>query len=72
MNRWILIFIIVVASLGGCMGEKGKELFETARFEEQQHNLPHARQLYEELVVKYPGSEYASRGAARLREIQGK
>jgi outer membrane protein assembly factor BamD (BamD/ComL family) len=73
MNRTILIFMMVcMAALAGCTGDKGKELFDTAQFEEQQRNNEHARQLYEEIVKKYPGSEFATKAAERLQAIKGK
>lgn len=73
MNRWILIFMTVcMAALGGCAGDKGKELYDTAQFEEKQRNNEHARQLYEEIVKKYPGTEFAAKAAERLQVIKGK
>jgi outer membrane protein assembly factor BamD (BamD/ComL family) len=67
MNRWILIFMMVcMAALGGCTGDKGKQLYDTAQFEEKQRNNEHARQLYEELVKKYPGTEFAAKATERL------
>jgi outer membrane protein assembly factor BamD (BamD/ComL family) len=54
----------------GCSGDNAKELFETAQLEERQHNPSHARQLYEELVQKYPQTEYAKRAEQRLRELK--
>ena len=36
-----------------CSGEKAKELLETAELEERQHNVAHAKQLYENLVRLY-------------------
>ena len=72
MNRLVLILVMSLcsAALAGCSGEKGKELYETAQFEEKQHNVEHARQLYDELVKKYPGAEYALKGAERLQVIK--
>ena len=56
---------------GGCTGgEKGKELFETAQFEEKQNNRPHAIQLYEELVAKYPDSELAKKAQECLSVLK--
>lgn len=73
MERTILIFMMVcLATLGGCTGDKGKELYATAQFEEKQRNNEHARQLYEEILKKYPGSEVAARAAERLQAISGK
>lgn len=60
---------LLVLSLAGCAGEKGKEQFETAQFEEKQGNREHAVKLYNEIVQKYPGSENARKAEARLVEI---
>jgi outer membrane protein assembly factor BamD (BamD/ComL family) len=73
MKRYALILMMVcVPLLAGCTGDKGKELFETAQFEEKQHNEEHAIRLYEEIVQKYPGSENAKKAAERLQTIKGK
>ena len=39
------------------------------RFEEQQHNLEHATQIYNEIVKKYPDSEFARKANERLAEL---
>lgn len=73
MQRTIICGVLIVLLLAGCAGDKGKELLETARFEEKQHNIPHAVQLYEEIVRKYPGSEQAKQAKERLDALkQGK
>jgi outer membrane protein assembly factor BamD (BamD/ComL family) len=73
MERTILIIMMVcMAALGGCTGDKGKQLYDTAQFEEKQRNNEHARQLYEELVKKYPGTEFAAKAGERLRTLPTK
>ena len=73
MKRTLLMVAMTACMmLAGCTGDKGKELFETARFEEQQHNVEHAVQLYGEIVEKYPGSEYAGKAAERLAALRKK
>ncbi len=69
MRRITMILLLVMLTMAGCTGDKGKELYETARFEEQQHNRDHAVQLYREIVKKYPGSDYAEKAGKRLTEI---
>lgn len=60
----ILLFTLVI---GGCSNDKkAQEMLETARFEEKQHNLEHATQLYREIVKKYPGSPSAKDASTRL------
>ena len=73
MKRCIVVSTMVfVTVMAGCTGDKGKELFETAQFEEKQHNEEHARKLYEEIVKKYPGTEFAQKASERLQVIKGK
>jgi outer membrane protein assembly factor BamD (BamD/ComL family) len=66
-----IVSLLVAATLmaGGCTGDKGKELFETAQFEETQHNREHAVQLYRDVIRKYPRSGYAEKAGKRLAEI---
>ncbi len=67
MRQWInvgaVVFCLVMAS---CSGDKPKELLETAELEERQHNVVHAKQLYEDLVRLYPSSPQAETARARL------
>jgi len=67
-----LILIIVFAiALSGC-SNKAAEMFETAKFEELQNNKPHAIELYEEIVKKYPDSGQAKKASERLSELNQK
>ncbi len=52
----------------GC-SDKAKDLFETAVFEENQNNVPHARELYEELIRAHPSSKQAELAKARLADL---
>ena len=60
MRRWIHIGAVVFCVvLSACSGDKPKELLETAQLEERQHNVVHAKQLYETssspgLVILWP------------------
>ena len=58
---------IITAS--SCAGNQAEELFKTAQFEELQKNREHARQLYGEIIRKYPGSEYAKKAEDRLADL---
>jgi outer membrane protein assembly factor BamD (BamD/ComL family) len=69
LRRWLVIGMLGAAVASGCTGEKGKEVFDTAQFEEKQGNREHAAKLYNEIVQKYPGSELARKASARLAEI---
>ena len=56
--------------LPGCSGNKAAELYETAGFEELQNNKAHALQLYQEIIEKYPDSDYAKKAEERISEIE--
>jgi TolA-binding protein len=53
----------------GC-SDKPKELFETAAFEENQGNIAHAKEIYEELVRSYPSSKEAELAKAHLTDLK--
>ncbi|HKC94336.1 MAG TPA: hypothetical protein VKB81_10010 [Nitrospira sp.] len=71
MTRWINIVFVVLLLVGAtaCSGDKAKELLETAELEERQMNLPHAKQLYEEVLRLYPSSKEAETARARLAKL---
>ncbi len=68
----VLLTLMVAFAVGGCTGDRAKELFETAKFEELQNNREHALELYQEIVKKYPKSEYAKKAEERLKEMKEK
>ena len=76
MKRTFIKKIVFIASIiclftfAACTGNNAEDLFETARFEELQHNREHAEQLYDEIIRKYPDSEYAGKAKERLAELQ--
>jgi outer membrane protein assembly factor BamD (BamD/ComL family) len=71
MKKALMIMIMVFSlALSGCSGQKAEELFETAQFEELQKNQKHARQLYQEIIDKYPKSEYAKKAEERLAALR--
>jgi outer membrane protein assembly factor BamD (BamD/ComL family) len=53
----------------GC-GDKAKDLYDTAQFEEKQFNKPHATKLYRQIVEDYPNSPYANQAKTRLAELE--
>lgn len=70
MAQWITTgFIILLLVTTACSGDKAKELLETAEFEERQMNLPHAKQLYEDVIRLYPSSKEADTARARLARL---
>lgn len=64
---YALLFGVALAL--GCTGDKAKEMLETAEFEERQMNLPHAKQLYDDVIRLYPASKEADVARARLAAL---
>jgi outer membrane protein assembly factor BamD (BamD/ComL family) len=62
--------IVIPVFFSGCSDNKAEEFFETAQFEELQNNREHAIQLYEEIIEKYPESEYAKKAQDRLLTLK--
>jgi outer membrane protein assembly factor BamD (BamD/ComL family) len=70
MNRLALSATLVLGLLAAHCGDNGgKDLFETAQFEEKQNNVAHAKELYQDILAKYPQSEYARKAEARLQRL---
>ena len=71
-SAWIAsLFLIAVLMLtgGGCTSDNAQALFDTAQLEERQNNPKHAKELYQEIITKYPKSDVAPRAEERLREL---
>lgn len=64
------LILALSLALSACSGKGAQELFETAQFEEKQHNLEHAKKLYEEIVAKHPKSEVAAKAKERLEALK--
>lgn len=67
--RTVVLAVLLVVALGACSNGGPAQLLETARFEELQRNLPHARKLYREVVEAYPDTPQAAEARARLAAI---
>lgn len=65
-----LLILCAACLLWSCSGDQAKELMETAQFEERQGNLPHAMELYEEVIRLAPSSQYADAARARLSQLK--
>ena len=66
--RMLAALALVLAPLAGC-GSGADELLDTARLEETQQNRPHARELYQEILRKYPGTPQAKIAEERLQAL---
>ncbi len=66
------LMIILAIVLAACSGQKASELYDTAKFEELQNNREHAIQLYEQIIVRYPSSDYAVKAKERLDLLKAK
>jgi len=64
-----MIILFLSLALTACSGDKPNELLETAELEERQHNVVHAKELYEDLVRLYPTSPQAQIARARLTSL---
>ena len=68
--NWMAAAVILLSlAVAGCSVDKAKELLETAQFEERQMNVPHAKQLYEEVIRLYPSSREAQTARERLAKL---
>ncbi len=67
-----LISILSLLLFSGCSndGAKVEELFETAQFEELQKNQENARELYEDIMQKYPDTTFAQKAKIRLAKLK--
>jgi TolA-binding protein len=68
----LLIVLLLIFTGAACSPDGAQALFESAQLEERQNNTTHAKELYQEILTKYPKSEYASKAEERLRELQRK
>jgi TolA-binding protein len=64
-----MILCVAILAFTACSGDKPKELLDLAEFEERQMNLPHARELYEDVIRLYPTSKEAETARARLASL---
>ena len=63
-----LVVLALAFCLAGC-GGGAEQLLETAKLEELQRNPTHARELYQEIVRRYPDSAEARIAQERLRAL---
>jgi outer membrane protein assembly factor BamD (BamD/ComL family) len=65
-----LITLVLALLLAAC-SDSARDLYDSAQFEEKQRNYEHAAELYEEIIQKYPASDYAPLSKERLNKIKG-
>jgi TolA-binding protein len=69
MTTRLILCAFCCVLLLSCSGDKAKDLLETAEFEERQMNLPHAKQLYEDVIRLYPTNAEATTARTRLAAL---
>ena len=69
MTTRLMLCALCCVFLLSCSGDKAKEMLETAEFEERQMNVPHAKQLYQDLIRLYPTSKEAETARAKLAAL---
>lgn len=62
----LALWLGVALPLSGCSSGGAADLFATAELEEVQNSPDRARQLYEQIVQRYPDSPEAEKARARL------
>lgn len=62
--------LVLVMGVFTACGEDSQQLFETAQFEEQQHNQAHAQELYQRILRDHPASPLARKAEERLKELK--
>ena len=69
MKRLLILSFVIICTITflSCTSDNAKELYDTAQFEELQKNQDHANKIYEEIIEKYPDSEYAGKAKERLK-----
>jgi len=71
-RRTIAALLLGGALLAGCSGGGAADLLQTAELEEVQNNPEHAREIYDEIVRRYPDSAQATKARERLAALAEK
>jgi TolA-binding protein len=73
MNRLSAGFMLVWLVMGSACGpDQAAQELEIAQLEERQNNRAHAKELYEQILQRYPESPAAQTARARLAELAEK
>jgi TolA-binding protein len=65
----MMLVLSCAAFFAACTGDNAQALLETAQFEERQLNRAHAKELYEEVIRRYPASPEAQTAKDRLAAL---
>lgn len=65
----MLLVLALSLAVVGCSRGNAAELLETAKFEEVQRNVPHARKLYQDILTHHPTSPEAAVARERLAAL---
>ena len=69
-SRLLLTVLFALLPLACTSSDRAaRDSFELAQFEERQGNGDHARQLYQEILSRYPQSEWAQKAKGRLEAL---
>jgi TolA-binding protein len=73
MNSFCRGVILALLWMGSACGpDQAAQQLEIAQLEERQHNVAHAKELYEKILQRYPESPAAQTARARLADLVGK
>ena len=61
--------VVLAAVLAGCGGSGASGLLEAAQLEETQRNPEHARELYQEILRRFPDAPEATTATTRLKAL---
>ncbi len=70
MKRWrTWTMLVLLLSVSACGPDQASQMLETAQFEERQTNKAHAKELYEDIIRRYPDNPAATTARVRLAEL---
>jgi hypothetical protein len=73
MNRMCMWIILALLLLGSACGpDQAAQQLEIAQFEERQGNKAHAKELYQDIILRYSDSPAAHTARTRLAELADK
>jgi TolA-binding protein len=70
--RCVLLLVAGLLCFACSAENKAAELFETAAFEEVQFNTDHAKELYQEIIERYPDTETARKARQAMERLSNK